>query len=226
MDNKRTTVLLYSFISLLMISLCVYLGFEYLVEANEWLGLFTGIGFVVLAIPFHFLGKHRSHLYFLSFMFNIIGVGFSITSYYIFKQYQLGIFDFLTAISVSFGILTAFGMLSSLSFYKHHPIFYTIIIILMCFMISLNLWLTTPSFSGLTFYYLNVVYFFMIAMVSESADIKELSRIMSLISFGSFILISIIVLFIITEGEALDGIGDGIAEGFDLPIGSKRKKDR
>ena len=60
----------------------------------------------------------------------------------------------------------------------------------------------------------------MICVVTASEDIKDLLREMSLSMFGSFILISIIVIIILSEGEALEGIGNSI----DIPISKKKKR--
>ena len=60
----------------------------------------------------------------------------------------------------------------------------------------------------------------MIGMIAASEDLRELSKMMALISFGAFILVSIIVLFIITEGEAIEGV----FEMSGLPVEGKKKK--
>jgi hypothetical protein len=53
----------------------------------------------------------------------------------------------------------------------------------------------------------------MIGMVSTPESFKDLSKVIAWISFGAFILISIIVLIIISEGEALSGFDGVIIDG-------------
>jgi hypothetical protein len=50
----------------------------------------------------------------------------------------------------------------------------------------------------------------MIGIVSSPESFKDVSKEMAWISFGAFILVSIIVLIILSEGEALSGI-DGFS---------------
>lgn len=220
MSNKRKIVLLYSIIAFLLISFSIHFGFKYIITLDEWAGLIFGVILMIGAIPFYFLGKKAPILYFITFVINIVGVGLSITCYYIFKQYQLEFIDYATAFSISLLVLIGFGLISSTRVHKMHPILYTAFFILASFIISLTLWNSDPGFSGLTFYYLNVSYFFMIGMIAASEDLRELSKMMALISFGAFILVSIIVLFIITEGEAIEGV----FEMSGLPVEGKKKK--
>lgn len=222
MNNKRKVVLLYTLIAYSLISFSVNFGFEYIVTLDEWAGLIIGILLMIASIPIYFIAKRLPLLYFISFLINMVGVGFSITCYYIFKQYHLEMIDFLTAFSVSMIVLIVFAVISSTSIYKKHPIMYTIFFILICFGVSLFLWLSEPCFSGLTFYYLNVAYFFMIGMIASSNDLRNLAKEMALVSFGAFVLVSIIVLLVITEGEALEGLAD--FSHFDIDISSKKKK--
>ena len=45
----------------------------------------------------------------------------------------------------------------------------------------------------------------MIGMIASSDSFNDLSKELALVSFGAFMLISLIVLIILTEGEALTG---------------------
>jgi hypothetical protein len=72
--------------------------------------------------------------------------------------------------------------------------------------------MSTDEFTGLSFYFLNVSYFYLIAIMSKNESRKDLMREMSIVSFGAFFIVSFIVLVILSEGDALqllDG-GDGV----------------
>ena len=82
-------------------------------------------------------------------------------------------------------------------------------------MSSLILWFTVDGFTGLTFYFLNIIYFVTVAMIKSTDSIHDLAEEMALVSLGSFVLVSIIVLIIFTEGEVLSST--------ELPIPQRKK---
>ena len=222
MSHKRKTILLYSLLSFLIMSGAILFGFQFIYPEFSYLGLIIGAALMIIAIPLHVVGKDFWPFYFISFTFNSIAIGFSITSYYVFKEYPLELIDFFTAISVSLLVLMFFGAISTLPFYRKHPKLYTALFIFISFVASLILWISNDSFSGLTFYFLNVVYFFMIGMIAASDNQKDLSKEMSLVMFGAFVLISIIVLIIISEGEALSGMDFDLSGG--VGVNAKKRK--
>jgi hypothetical protein len=60
----------------------------------------------------------------------------------------------------------------------------------------------------------------MFGMIAQSSDMEDLAKEMSIASFGAFIVVSIIVLIIITEGEAIQGVEFDFSSG----TSSRRKK--
>ncbi len=222
MSHKRLTVLIYGFIGLCIVSASIHYGFANLVQINEWVGLGFGFIFMLVSIFFHKFGTKFKLFYFLSFSSNMIGVGLSITAYYVIRNYALEPIDYLTAILISTGVIIGFNLLSLVNFFKNHLKLTLTLLIVVSFASSLALWLNVPSFTGLSFYYLNVSYFFMIGVLAISESMEDLSREMSFVSFGSYILVSIIVLIVITEGEALSGIGEGFG-AIDPSVKKKRK---
>ncbi len=229
MSHKRKIVLLYSIFGFLITSISIHFGFTYLVDINEWAGFIVGVLLMIIAIIIHQFGKHLFVFYILSFMMNMMGVGLSITTYYMFKKYSLDLEDFLIAFANSFSIIIGFSLLSLIPWFKKYIKWFVSVIILVSFGLSLALWLTVDSFTGLSFYFLNISYFYLIGILAMSESIKDLSKEMSFISFGAFILVSIIVLIVISEGEALGAVGDGFGAMGDDHIGgykvsSKKRK--
>ncbi len=213
MSYKRISMSIYGFIALIIVSLSIHFGFEYLVDYNQWIGLIIGIFMMIFSILLYLLGNQNTIFYQLTFLVNMVAIGFFITAYYVFKAYSLSLNDFLVAILVSMAVLILFSLLSRIKLFKrHHKIFLGVFISL-SFVISLILWLSSSGFTGLSFYFLNIIYFLMIGMVSTPESFKDLSKEMAWISFGAFILISIIVLIIISEGEALSGFDGAIIDG-------------
>jgi hypothetical protein len=223
MSYKRISMSIYGFIALIIVSISIHYGFEYLVEYDQWIGLIIGILMMIFSILLYLLGNQNTIFYQLTFLVNMVAIGLSITAYYVLKAYSLTLNDYLVAILVSMGVLILFSLLSRIKLFKcHHKIFLGVFISI-SFVISLILWLSSSGFTGLSFYFLNIIYFLMIGMVSTPESFKDLSKEMAWISFGAFILISIIVLIIISEGEALSGFDGVIIDGSMM---SKKKSKR
>lgn len=219
MKNKNIKILIFAVIGLIVASLSIFIGFEYLVEYNKWIGLIIGFIVMLIGAGIYQIGKKIKIFYQISFILNMIGVGLSITAYYVFKEYSLSFIDFIVAILISLVVIIGFNLFTNISFINKHKKLITAIVIFISFFLSLALWISVKDFSGLTFYFLNIIYFFMVASINDR-DIEEVNKNMALISFGAFILVSIIVFIIISEGEALSGL-----DGADLGIGSKKKKE-
>ncbi len=220
MPYKRRMIILYAALSLLVVSLSIAIFFPLL---KTYEGIIIGSSLMVIAIPFHLLGKKVNFLYILSMLLNSIGIGLAITSYYVFKSYPLDFIDFLVAGSISLLVLGLFAYLSSHKFFIGHAKLWLVLTIIVCLGLSTALWLGVNAFSGLTFYLLNITYFFMIAMIAASEDMKNLNRELSLVLFGAFILVTLVVLIIITEGEALSG-GDFSLDLSGFSGGKKKRK--
>jgi hypothetical protein len=218
MHYKRTSMTIFGLLGLIIITFSIHFGFEHLVSYNEWIGLIIGVALMIIGILIYQLGNKNQFFYQLTFIINMIAIGLSITTYYVFKAYSLTPKDFLVAILVSIGVLVLFSLLSRIKWVKEHHKIFLAIFIASSFAISLTLWISSDLFTGLSFYFLNVIYFFMIGIVSSPESFKEISKEMAWISFGAFILISIIVLIILSEGEALSGV-DGISFN-----GNKKRK--
>jgi hypothetical protein len=209
MEYKRFSILVSAGLGLLLVSLSIHFGFQYLVGHNKWLGLGVGVLMMIVGMSAYFFGGKSTLSYMISYMINMVGVGLSITAYYVFKAYDLDLRDFLVAIVISLSMLGAFGLLTFIPFVQRHLKWVISMVIIISFVSSLILWISVESFTGLSFYYLNVIYFFMVAMIAATDSIKDLSREMAIVSFGSFVLVSIIVLIIFTEGEILSGVDFG-----------------
>jgi hypothetical protein len=212
MEHKKISILLYAVIGFLIVSFSIHFGFEYLHELNQWSGLI--IGGIVLLISWivFFLGKKTPLLYRVSFVLNMVGVGLSITSYYVFKVYALALQDFIIAYLLAIGLIIIFSLLTYIKFLKRHIKFVISLVVFISFISSLVLWLSVDEFTGLSFYFLNVAYFYLIAIMSKNEGKVDLMREMSIVSFGAFFIVSFIMLVILSEGEAfqlLDGV-DGV----------------
>lgn len=206
MSYKRMIIMGALVFGLVITSISIYIGFEYLVGHNKYLGLIIGTILMLIGLIVYLVGRKKTICHIISFVINMMGVGLSITSYYIFKEFPLGFNDFIFAMGVSLAVLLGFGLLISIRFVRKHPKIFISLVISVSFITSLILWMNVKEFTGLSFYFLNISYFFMIGMIASSDSFNDLSKELALVSFGAFMLISLIVLIILTEGEALTGL--------------------
>lgn len=223
MSYKKMMIFLYAIIGFFVMSVSIHLGFTYLVDMNKWSGLIIGVLFMLVSAVIYFQADNIPLLYILSFILNMIGVGLSITAYYIFKAYALNLEDYLTAILNGLGLILLFSILTYVKSIKRHIKVILSLVVLAFFIGSLILWLRVDTFTGLSFYFLNVSYFYLIAIMSKNESSVDLMKEMSIVSFGAFFTISFIVLVIISEGEALEGVGEGIGNLF-VPEGKKKRR--
>ena len=219
MEHKKVSILLYAVIGFLIISFSIHLGFEYLHELNQWSGLIMGGLILLLSWVIYLFARKIPLLYVVSFVLNMIGVGLSITSYYVFKAYALALEDFMVAYLLAIGLIIIFSMLTYVKFLKRHIKLAISLVVLVSFISSLLLWGTVDEFTGLSFYFLNVSYFYLIAIMSKNESKKDLMREMSIVSFGAFFIASFIVLVVLSEGDALQ-----LIDGADGVFHSTKKK--
>lgn len=217
MPYKRLLMIFFSLVSYILISIGIHFGYHL---PETYLGFLFGIILFVIAIPLHIFGNKNTLFYAFSILLTSFGVGLILTSYYSTVENQLKLVDYVVAITISITTLTIFSFITSFTVIKKYSKIILIFTIPILFIITLIVWLNSDIFTGLTFYFFNIIYFHMICVVTASEDIKDLLREMSFSMFGSFILISIIVIIILSEGEALEGIGNSI----DIPISRKKKR--
>ena len=118
MYYKRLSMIAYALLGLIIISISINVGFKYLVSNDEWLGLLIGILMMLLSIIIYQFGKIKTIYYQMSFIVSMIGVGLSMTAYYVLKAYSLTLRDFLAAILISMLVLIGFALFSRLEAVK------------------------------------------------------------------------------------------------------------
>lgn len=193
---------LFAFSTIFAISIC-----------TEWYGLIVGAVLMVLAVPVHIFAKKHKPLYILSYALNTIGSGFVVSAYYLEKE--------LNVIPESLFLPMLIPALVSLVTYLLIRLFPKIkkfvlavstigtIAMLIAFAV---LWIKN-GYDFYSFAFFNAV-FTLFYVVVDAVTTGEYDRLVirdiSFGSFGIFLVIALVVLFIISEGEILDGVFDGI----------------
>jgi len=191
------------------------------VVCSKWYGIIVGIIFMVLAIPLHSLGEKWSGLYVFSFIFNFIGVGFSISAYYLVKEIPLNLFELVVSAIPAGAILALiYLMLQTLSKTKRVTLSIATIINIALLVIAVVFWIKTGEiFFSFGFFCLLISLFFICVFgITVNHNERFVLQDISYGSFGSFVILTVVVIVIISEGDFLDGAG--------LDIGGKKDKKK
>ena len=180
---------------------------------TEWYGLVIGAILMILAVPVHIFAKKHKLLYILSYALNTVGSGFAVSAYYLEKQ--------LTVIPENMFLPMLIPAIISLITYLLVRFFPKIkkfvlaistigtIAMLIAFAV---LWIKN-GYEFYSFAFFNSV-FTLFYVVVDAVTVGEYDRLVirdiSFGSFGIFLVIALVVLFIISEGEILEGVFDGI----------------
>lgn len=210
MKFKRSIILLFLILAYFLVYLAIKFGFNNF--EKRW-GLIIGLVLMFMSIPIHLLGKKKHFFYLCSYLINSIAIGFSISTYYHYKDINPSEKQFLFVCLISLGIILITSLLTLPKIIKPYAKLIVSLEILILFIMSIVLWVINDTIIySLLFYYLNITYFYMVCIITSSINIKQLIKKISIVSFGAFIVISIIVLILISEGEAIEGIGEALGE--------------
>ena len=216
---KAFVVFLFSAASLGILAVSVQFA---VIICSKWYGLVAGISFMILAIPFHLLARKRPFFYVFSFLSNFIGCGFSVSAYYLTRDLSLNLLELIIAAVPACAILLLiYLMLQIYSKTKKATLSIAAIINFILLVIAVIYWIKSgDTFFSLGFFYLLVSLFFICVFgVTINHDERPVLRDISYGSFGSFVILTVVIIVILSEGDFLD-IGD---LGFG---GSKKKKSK
>jgi len=217
---KAFVVFLFSIVSLGILALSTQVA---VFLCSKWYGLLVGAAFMVAAIPLHILGKKCSLLYVFSFLVNFIGCGFSVSAYYLTKGLSVNILELIIAAIPSVAILTLiYLMLQAHSKTKKVTLSTAAIINFALLIVAVVYWVKTgETFFSFGFFCLLVSLFSVCVFgVTVNHDERPVLRDISYGSFGSFVILTVVVIVILSEGDVLE-IGDLGIDG-----GSRKKKGK
>lgn len=176
-------------------------------------------GFLMLfAIPVHIFGKKHSILYVFSFGMNAFANGFSLSALYLHKGIEPELFSMLlSAVPAAVILLLTYLMLQFWHKTKKLTLTVATVINSIALAFALMLWYVGAGF--FPFFTLLLSLFSLgVFGISLDRECRDVLKDISYGSFGSFVIVTLIVLVLITEGDILDGAD------FDLDLGGKKKK--
>ena len=187
---------------------------------TKWYGLLIGVSLMLIAIPIHCQGEKAKICYILSFLVNSVANGFSLSAYYVDSEYALNVGEMLKACVLPIALLFVVFLLVRLfpEIKKYICISGVVIgsIMLVAFIVL------SVKQGGVIFsfgFFATLLSLFYHCVMGVTANNKRDGlRDISFGSFGAFIIISIVVLFIISDGEIL--------EAFDVGGGESSQKSK
>ena len=190
---------------------------------QKWYGLAIGIVMMIIAIPFHCKGKKVLWGYLASFLINSIASGFVVSAYYIKNETVLDICNLLIGtIPAAVIVFLVYLMLQSFNKTKKVTITVAAIINAVLTIAAIVFWIMHGNVVFSFGFFCSLISFFYLCVfgITINHDERSVLRDISFGSFGSFIIISVVVIFILSEGEILDGLDFGGGDG----VKKSRKK--
>ena len=176
---------------------------------QKWYGLAAGIVMMIIAIPFHCKGKKKARGYLASFVINAIASGFVVSAYYLKSKIVLDIYHLLIGVIPACTIIfLVYLMLQSFNKTKRVTITVAAIVNAVLTISAIVLWIIYGNVVFSFGFFCSLISFFCLCVfgITINHDERSVFRDISFGSFGSFIIISVVVIFIISEGEILDGL--------------------
>lgn len=173
----------------------------------KWYGLCVGIVLMLVAIPIHCQGKKSKLFYALSFLVNSVANGFSVSAYYVSKSIAVSVSEMLKASLLPVLILFLVYLIVQL-FPKSKKVVCISAVIVCCVALVtlLVFWIRQGGvLFSFGFFAVLLSVFSLCVMGVTASNRRNVLRDISFGSFGAFVMISIVVLFILSEGEILEG---------------------
>lgn len=179
---------------------------------SKWYGIIASVILMVLAIPFHIAGRKFNVLYLIGFFINSIANGCSVSAYYVTKNISFTLYELLiSALPALVILLLVYLSLQIYSKTKRFSISISIALISILMIITIIFWIKTNSvFFSFGFFSLLIALFYLgVFGISINHDERAVIRDVSYGSFGSFVMLTVIVIVILSEGCVLDGLDIG-----------------
>ena len=224
--SKPLTVLLFSVLTLFIITVAVYFAENILTWELE--GIIYTFSLACIAIPFHIFAKRSEFLYIISWAMNSFGIGLGISSYYDYNKIPLDLTQMLFAALFSAFLLVVVCLL----LYKFKNAKKTILITAAVITLSLVgasivFWIVNGGifFSFGFFCLAELSVWLFVCAVTVNVPKRHILRDISFGGFGIAIITVITVLSLIVEDDCgIEGLSESLEFGESLGVKKKRRK--
>lgn len=204
---KVPAITVFALISLVIFTISTMLSCYVM---TKWYGIIVAVLLMIAAIPFHCIGKKAKWGYIVSFVLNSIANGFSLSAVYIKNGYEPKLHSMLSAIIPS-AVILLFVCLMMQFFGKSKKVTVTFACIadIIMMMVCIMRWITKDNdvFDSFAFFSLLITLFYLCVFgFAVNHEKRRTLRYISFGSFGAFIILTLVVAFIVSEGDVLDGI--------------------
>ena len=211
--GKGITVYIFFLIALAVFVCSIFAGCAIF---DRWFGILAGVLLSVLAVPFHFfLGRKTAVGHFLSYFFNTVSAGFSVSAYYTVKSVSLVIDKLAYGILLSVFVMLILSLLMVIMRENKHILIVIFAIIELGLIItSIVFWVNRGGEIYAIMFFALVLSSFYTAVLAVTVDEDERTAIRDC-SFGSygFYLVATVVVIVILLGAA--GCDDCSCDGCD-----------
>ena len=174
---------------------------------KPWLSMIVGAGLLILSIPFHILGKKAKALYFVSFLMNSVSGGLFLASCYTFMKKKPDILCLAIAAGIVLLLMLVRCFFAGNKTNGHAINKVLLVLNLVCEFILIALWIADGNiFFSVFLFFLVPELMLGLAMLKDKPEDGLPLRWISFASYGYSLLIGIVVLFILSEGDILDGV--------------------
>lgn len=175
-----------------------------LADVNKYVGVGVGIGLMVADIGLALLLRKKNFAI-LILLINAIGCGLAISSLYVFLGRAPLIWQSATIWAALVALFVAYCLLAKFNFLKRFP--KTCIAIYLCLIFAASI--AGFAFLPLQFSLVGLMFIIFAALlittVKSASDVRDHLTHTNIASFAALALVSIVVLIVISQGEALDG---------------------
>lgn len=220
LNNKEKPFVVF-FFSLIAIGIFILITLFANFVCHKWYGLIVGVLLMLSAIPFHIFGKKNKIGYFISFFLNTVGSGFSASGYYVRMDVSVNLYQMiLSAVPAIVVLFLVYIMFQNFHKAKKMTVGVGATINILLLVVSVVLWIiNNAGFFSFCFFCLLISLFYLCVFgITLNHEERFVLRDISFGSFGSFIIITVVVIFILSEGEIL--------ENLDFGLERKRKRKR
>lgn len=177
---------------------------------TRWHGVVIGICITLLAIPAHFVGSKIHAMYVVSIVMNSVAMGFMASAYYSTKGVPSDARDLIPAILLPIILMLICCIILTVLPSAKHPVIAVFGILELGFIIaSIVFWcIRGGEFYAFSFFSFVIMSFYTVVLAfTADEEERELLRDISFGGFGAFFIIALVVIAIISEGDACDCSG-------------------
>lgn len=188
----------------------------------KWYGVIVGVALMLAAVFFHSLGKRCKVSYLVSLLLNGVGNGCSLSALYLDKSLPVSVLKNLPGLLPGYCLLLLGALLLAALPIKRKTAlwlcgFLAAAAIALCCLALLKTDTQKAVHWRFALFGVLLAAMFLVPMGMLSGNREgSLLRYASFAGFGAYILITLLVVLVISEGEALDGL--------DLPLGGSSGK--